>query len=51
MAEPVRRDRSDITVRKLAEKHGIPEESIRNENGRKTRKDKQLGTIRKDKKK
>jgi hypothetical protein len=46
----VRKDRSDITVGKIEDKHGLPEGSIRNENGRKARKDKTLKTIKKEKK-
>ena len=42
-----RKDRSDITVGKLEKKHGMPPGTVRNENGRDTRSDKQLGTIRK----
>jgi hypothetical protein len=42
-----RKDRSDITVGKLEEKHGMPPGTIRNLDGRDTRSDKQLGTIRK----
>ena len=43
-----RKDRSDITVKKLAEKHDIPEGAIRTESGRKKRKDTTLGTLRKE---
>ena len=43
-----RRDRGDIRVGKLAEKHGIPEEAIRKPDGRKKRKDTKLGTLRKE---
>ena len=42
-----RKDRNDITVGKLEKKHGLPKGTIRNPSGRKTREDKQLGTIRK----
>ncbi len=43
----VRKDRSDITVGAMEKKHGMPPGTIRNEDGRDTRSDKQLGTIRK----
>lgn len=42
-----RKDRSDITVGSLEKKHGLPPGTIRNTDGRDTRDDKQLGTIRK----
>ena len=42
-----RKDRSDITVGQLEKKHGMPAGTIRNEDGRDTRSDKRLGTIRK----
>lgn len=42
-----RKDRSDITVGKLEEKHGMPPGTVRNDGGRDTRSDKKLGTIRK----
>jgi hypothetical protein len=42
-----RKDRSDITVGQLEKKHGMPPGTIRNEDGRDTRADKKLGTIRK----
>ena len=42
-----RKDRSDITVGQLEKKHGMPPGTIRNDNGRDTRSDKKLGTIRK----
>jgi hypothetical protein len=41
----VRKDRSDIRIGKLAEKHKIPAEMIRNKSGRKTRSDAKLGTV------
>ena len=44
----LRKDRSDIRIKKLAEKHGIPESAIRTGSGRKMRKDKKLGTVRKE---
>lgn len=43
-----RRDRSDIRLGKLSEKHGIPEKAIRTPSGRKKRKDTKLGTLRKE---
>ena len=46
-----RKDRSDCTVGKFEKKHGLPEGTIRNKNGRKTRKDKTLGSIRKERNK
>lgn len=42
-----RKDRSDITVGKLEKKHGLPPGTIRNPDGRDTRADKKLATIRK----
>lgn len=42
-----RKDRSDITVGVLEKKHGLPPGTIRNPDGRDTRGDKKLGTIRK----
>lgn len=41
-----RKDRSDITVGAMEEKHGMPPGTVRNEDGRDTRSDKKLGTIR-----
>lgn len=46
-----RKTRSDCTVGSFEKKHGLPAGTIRNENGRKTRKDKQIGTIRSEAKK
>ena len=43
-----RKDRSDITVGSLEEKHGMPPGTIRNPDGKDTRSDKKLGTIRKE---
>ena len=43
-----RKDRSDIKVDTLGKKHGIPTEAIRHDSGRKVRKDKTLGAIRKE---
>lgn len=42
-----RKTRSDCTVGSFEKKHGLPVGTIRNKNGRKTRKDKKIGTIRK----
>jgi hypothetical protein len=41
-----RKDRSDIKVENLEKKHGMPPGTIRNSDGRDTRGDKRLGTIR-----
>ena len=46
-----RKDRKDITVGSFEKKHGLPKGTIRNPSKRKTRKDKKLGTIRKQKEK
>jgi hypothetical protein len=43
-----RQVRSDKTVGKLEEKAGLPNGSIRNKDGKNTRSDKTLGTIRKE---
>ena len=43
-----RKTRSDCTVGTFEKKHGLPEGALRNKDGRKTRKDKQIGTIRKE---
>jgi len=45
-AKKPRKDRSDITVESLEKKHGMPPGTIRNPDGRDTRGDKKLGTIR-----
>lgn len=42
-----RRVRSDCTVGTFEKKHGLPPGTIRNSNGRDTRSDKLIGTIRK----
>ena len=47
VSKKARKDRSDITVGQLEKKHGMPPGTIRNEDGRDTRADKKLGTIRK----
>lgn len=46
-----RKTRSDCTVGTFEKKTGLPFGTIRNSNGRKTRKDKQIGTIRAEAKK
>ena len=46
-----RKTRSDCTVGTFEKKHGLPFGTIRNESGRKTRKDKKIGTIRSEAKK
>lgn len=43
-----RRDRSDQTVGAHEKKHGLPPGTIRNPDGRDTRSDKKIGTIRKE---
>ena len=43
-----RRIRSDCTVGTLEKKLGLPAGTIRNKNGRDTRSDKRVGTIRKE---
>ena len=46
-----RKTRSDCTVGTFEKKHGLPAGTIRNKNGRDTRADKLIGTIRKENKK
>jgi len=46
-----RKDRSDQTVGGHEKKHELPPGTIRNPDGRDTRSDKKIGTIRKDDKK
>lgn len=46
-----RMTRSDCTVGTFEKKNGLPKGTIRNENGRDTRSDKKIGTIRKEVKK
>lgn len=41
-----RKTRSDCTVGTFEKKHGLPPGTIRNKDGRKSRSDKQIGTIR-----
>ena len=43
-----RRVRSDCTVGTFEKKNGLPAGTIRNPNGRDTRSDKKIGTIRKE---
>ena len=43
-----RKIRSDCTVGTLERKYGLPASTIRNKNGRDTRSDKLIGTIRKE---
>jgi len=43
-----RKTRSDCTVGTFEKKEGLPPGTIRNENGRDTRSDKKIGTIRKE---
>lgn len=43
-----RQIRSDSTLKTAAKKLGIPETAFRNPDGRKTRKDKLVGTMRKE---
>jgi len=43
-----RKTRSDCTVGAFEKKQGLPPGTIRNEDGRDTRSDKKIGTIRKD---
>ena len=44
----MRKDRSDQTVGTHEKKHSLPPGTIRNPDGRDTRSDKKIGTIRKD---
>ncbi|MHA6259036.1 hypothetical protein ACXYMX_03875 [Sporosarcina sp. CAU 1771] len=43
-----RKTRSDSTVGAFEKKHGLPPGTIRNDDGRDTRSDKRIGTIRKE---
>ena len=43
-----RKTRSDCTVKTFEKKEGLPPGTIRNEDGRDTRGDKKIGTIRKE---
>ena len=46
-----RKDRSDMKVETFEKKHGMPPGTVRNDDGRDTRGDKKIGTIRKEKSK
>lgn len=43
-----RKIRSDCTIESFAKKNGLPEEIFKNADGRKTRKDKTFGAMRKE---
>ncbi|MGC4120443.1 MAG: hypothetical protein QM765_38865 [Myxococcales bacterium] len=43
-----RKDRSDMKVGTFEKKHDLPPGTVRNPNGRDTRSDKRLGTIRRE---
>ena len=43
-----RKTRSDCTVGTFEKKHGLPPGPIRNRDGRDTRRDKKIGTIRRE---
>ena len=47
-APKTRKARKDQTVGSFEKEHGLPPGTIRNESGRDTRSDKQIGTIRKE---
>ena len=47
----MRKTRSDCTVGAFERNHGLPPGTFRNKNGRDTRSDKKIGTIRKEAKK
>lgn len=44
----IKKTRSDCTVGKFEKNHGLPPGTVRNPNGRDTRSDKLIGTIRKE---
>lgn len=44
----MRKTRNDCTVGSFEKKHGLPPGTIRNKDGRDTRSDKKIGTIRKE---
>ena len=46
-----RKDRSDMKVETFEKKHGMPPGTVRNADGKDTRGDKRIGTIRKEKSK
>lgn len=50
-SKKLRKDRSDLTVGEFEKKHGVPPGTVRNTDGRDTRSDKKVGTIRKAAKK
>ncbi len=43
-----RKTRDDCTIKTFAKKNGIPESAFRNKDGKKTRNDKLIGTMRKE---
>ena len=47
----MRKTRSDCTVGNFEKQHGLPPGTIRNRDGRHTRSDKKIGTIRKENRK
>ena len=47
----MRKTRSDCTVGAFEKKHGLPPGTIRNKDGRDTRSDKKIGTIRRENRK
>jgi hypothetical protein len=49
MSNSTRKDRSDMTVGNHEKKHGFPAGTLRNPNGRDTRSDKLLKTVRQEK--
>jgi len=48
IAEMARKIRSDARVGNVEKKYGLPAGTIRNKDGRDTRSDKKIGTIRKE---
>ena len=48
MSNKLRKTRSDCTVGSFEKNHGLPAGTIRNNDGRDTRSDKKIGTIRKE---
>lgn len=48
MDKKTRKTRDDCTVGSFEKKHGLPSGTIRNKDGRDTRLDKKIGTIRKE---
>jgi hypothetical protein len=47
-AKKPRKDRSDMTVKTFEKKHGVPPGTVRNLDGRDTRSDKLLRTVREE---